>query len=430
MLRLRIPRLHHAVILRRASLAYLIVWVLSPPLAYGTTWRVFAVLAMLLWLALDTLAPRSVLLRPNWPVLGTIVFVFYTAFMEWLVPDASAINRQFPIWIMLFFLMVGESQRRGRSDEAQFCFWIILLVLPVWSIATLWGINTISGDVSRTISRSSDEARELAAQGIGGYGFIYTLVLCLPFLIQLAFRWPHASGEAQPRWKRRLKRTLVLGNLALASLLIVRAGYSIALILSAFAALSVLLIRSRRSLPLAMSVCFVGMLVLVASFAVQPALRVLQEVVAGTEYSTKVRDIRASLEDDQSTGTVEGRTERYSRSLGLFVENPVIGTLTFDNVGKHSAILDRFAQYGFAFGLLFFLLLTHVPFRAARSPLAPIGLAIAFLIVAIGFPMLNNVFMTWGLVLYVFSRGAFAVMGVSVDEVGRKRIGVGRPVDA
>ena len=44
MLKLRIPRLPQAVLLRRAALAYLIVWVLSPPLAYGTTWRVLAVL--------------------------------------------------------------------------------------------------------------------------------------------------------------------------------------------------------------------------------------------------------------------------------------------------------------------------------------------------------------------------------------------------
>jgi len=421
MLKLRIPRLPQAVLLRRAALAYLIVWVLSPPLAYGTTWRVLAVLAMLLWMALDTLAPRSVLLRPSWPVLGTVIFVIYTAFIEWLVPDAATINRQFPIWIMLFFLLVGESHRRGRSEEAQFCFWVILLVLPVWSITTLWGIDTIAGDVSRTIARSSEEARDLQAQGIGGYGYIYTLVLCLPFLAQLAFRSRMLSSGSEVRWKYRLQRMLIWGNLLLVALLIVRAGYAIALVLSAFAILSVLMLRSRRSLPLAMSVCLVGLLVLTASVAVQPVLGVMEDMSAGTEYSAKVRDIRDSLQEDQSTGTVEGRTDRYMRSLKLFAENPVIGTLTFDDVGKHSAVMDRFAQYGFGFGLLFLALLVHVPLRAARSPLVPIGLVLAFLIVAFGLPISNNVFMSWGLVLYVFSRGAFGVMGISGDQADRKQ---------
>ena len=77
MLKLRIPRLSTAVLLRRASLTYLIIWVLSPPLAAGTIWRVLAVMAMLMWLALDTLSSRSVLLKPNWPVLFTMWYVLY-----------------------------------------------------------------------------------------------------------------------------------------------------------------------------------------------------------------------------------------------------------------------------------------------------------------------------------------------------------------
>ncbi|WP_374356081.1 O-antigen ligase family protein [Thermomonas sp.] len=405
-----------SVVLRRAALAYLIVWQLSPPLAYGAGWRFLAVLAMLLWLALDTLAARSVLRRPNWPVLGGAAFVLYTVFVEWLVPDSASISRQFQIWIMFFFLLVGESQQRGRSDEARFCFWVILLVLPIWSIATLWGINTIGGDVSRTIARSSEEARELVGQGIGGFGFVYTLVLCIPFLVHLAFRSGVYSVMRQPRWKVRASRLLILGNLLLAALVVLRAGYTIALILAAFAILCVLLIRSRRSRSLAISLCFVTLLVSLAGILINPALRSLESVAAGTEYSAKVRDVRASLEDDSSTGTVHDRTERYSRSLRLFGENPIIGTLTFDDVGKHSAVLDRFAQYGAVFGLLFLALLMFVPIRYLRSRQVPIGLSLSFLVVAIGFPMLNNVFMSWGLILYVFSRGAFVVMGIPLER--------------
>ena len=421
MLKLRIPRLTAAALMRRGALAYLIVWVLSPPLAYGTGWRVLAALAMLLWLALDTLAPRSVLRKPNWPVLGMVVFVLYSAFIEGLVPDSAGINQQFQIWIMLFFLLVGESHRRGRSDEAKFCFWVVLIVLPVWELATLWGISTIAADVSRTISRSSQEARELAGQGIGGYNFIYVVVLCLPFLAHLVFRPVSRKGRGQQqlRWQRRIIRLLIICNFVLSILVVIRAGYSIALILSAFAILSVLLVRSRRSIPLAMSLCLVGLLVLTAAIALQPALRALQGATSGTEYSAKVRDIQASLEDEKSTGSVEGRTERYIRSVHGFIENPVLGTLTFDEVGKHSAILDRFAQYGLGFGLLFLALLIHVPLRVARSSQVPIGLALAFLIVAVGFPLLNPVFMSWGLVLFVFSRGAFAFMGIAFKTNGR-----------
>ncbi len=419
MLKLRIPRVSTAVLLRRIALTYLIVWVLSPPLAYGTTWRVLAVLAMILWLALDTLAPRSVLRRPNWPVLCALAFVIYSAFIEWLVPDAATINRQFQVWIMFFFLFVGESHRRGRSDEARFCFWVVLLVLPVWSFATLWGINTISADVSRTISRSSQEARDLVEQGIGGFTYVYTVVLCLPFLTQLAFRADNDWGRRQTKWKRRLSRLVIWVNFLLASLLVIRAGYTIALILAAFAFLSVALIRSRRTLPFAISICLVGVLAVGASIFMKPALRAMEVVAANTEYSAKIRDARVLLEEDQTTGTVNDRTERYLLSLKLFIENPVLGTLSYDELGKHSAILDRLGQYGFLFGFMFMALLIHVPIRVMRSSGAPVGLALSFLIVAVGFPLLNPVFMSWGLVLFVFSRGALTVMGISMDHAGK-----------
>lgn len=428
MLTLRIPRVSASTFLRRAALAYLIVWVLSPPLAYGTGWRVLAVLAMLLWLALETWATRSVLLRPGWPVLVSLVFVLYTAFIEWLVPDSSTINRQFSIWIMLFFLLVGESFSRGRDGDARFCFWLVLLILPVWSLSTLGGLQTLGAHTARAVVKSTVEARELTEQGVGGYGLVYTVVLCLPFFAGLFFHRGRVLGGIVAQWKRIVVRFLILGNFLISTLLVLKAGYSIAVLLSVFSVASVLLIRSRRPLPFVISACFVGLLVLLAGLSIGPALGALQDAVVGTEYSAKVRDIRASLEGGESTGTVEGRTERYSRSWGKFIENPLLGTLKFDDVGKHSAILDRFAQYGLVVGLLFLMLLIYVPLRALRAPHVPIGLALGFLVVAIGFPMLNNVFMSWGLVLYMFSRGVFSVIGASQDQMrgGRTVKGMAR----
>ena len=388
-------------------------------MAYGTIWRALALFAMLLWLALDTLAPRSVLRRPSWPVIGCAAFLLYALLVEWLFPDGTSISSQFQLWVMFFFLLVGESQQRGRSDEARFCFWIVLLVLPIWTATTLWGLNTIGLHASRVISRSSDAARELVEQGVGGFGYVYAVVLCVPFLAQLALRPNHAIWSSEPRWKRHGKRLLILGNFILAMLLVLRAQYAIALILSLLAVAFVLLIRSRQPQRLAISVCLVGLLGLMAAVSITPVLQSLEDTVAGTEYGRKVRDLRISLNESQSAGTVSSRANRYAKSLRTFAENPLAGSLTRNQVGKHSAIIDRFAQYGFVVGLIFFALMAYVPLRCLRWREVPIGLAMAFLVVAIGFPMLNSVIMVWGLILYVFSRGALAVMGISLGP--RKR---------
>jgi hypothetical protein len=430
-MKFRVARLPASTLVRRLALAYLIVWVLSPPLAYGTAWRALALAAMGAWLALELAAPRSVLLKPSWPVLGTLVFAGYTGFVEWLVPDAAEINRHFQIWIMFFFLLVGESLGRGRDGDARMCFWLVLLVLPVWSITTLRGIETIALDVARTISRSSDEARALAAQGVGGYGFVHTVLLCLPFLAWFATRPRSTAVMVGARsWRKRGIVVLLVLNFLLGYLLLLRAGYTIGLVLAAFAFCLVLLVRTRGGLRLAISLVLSATLVVLAAFALRPALDGLQAVATGTEYSAKVRDVRRSLDEDQSTGTVGDRAERYQRSARLAMENPVLGTLTFDDVGKHSAVLDRFAQYGFAIGSLFLLLLAYLPWRLVRDWRVPFGSSLALLVIAVAFPLLNNVFMSWGLILYVFSRGALAVMGVPLQRERRLAFAPGVPAHA
>lgn len=415
-----IRRIPPYIFLRRCALAYLLVWVLSPPLFYGLQWRVLAMLAMGGWLLLELASSRSVLLRPNALVIGVVAFVFYTVMIEWLVPDAGSINRHFQILIMLFFLLVGESFRRGREDDARFCFWFILLLLPIWAVATLRGLETVGMGAARLVTRSSTEAMELTEQGIGGYSLVYTIVLCLPFLLFFVLHPQSLMRRFEGKWARRIAYGLVLLNLILGLLLVIRAGYMIALLLSSIIVAVVMLVRSRRMKPFILSVCASAMLVIGAGIVLDPTLTSLQVAAAGTKYEVKLRDIQTTLQGGQEMGTVEGRTERYSRSFRLLLENPVVGTLKFDDVGKHSAILDRFAQYGLAWGLLYVWLLTYVSWQALRDRRVPIGLALAFFVASIVFPLLNNVFMSWGVALYLFSRGAFSVIGV---PLGRRAVG-------
>lgn len=426
MAKLRISWLPPDLLLRRFALAYLVIWVLSPPLSYGLLWRLLALLAIGVWLLLELASSRSVLLRPNLIVLGAVALAFYTAMIEWIVPDAAPINRHFQVWMVLFFLLVGESFRRGREGDARLCFWLVLLLLPLWSLMTLYGLETMGTGVARRVTRSSAEAIELTEQGIGGFSLVYTIVLCLPFLFYFSVRPQSLVRRIQGKWARRAVYGLLMANVLLGGLLVLRAGYTIALMLATIVVAVLLLVRSRRLVPLTLTICLSGLLVLGGGLALGPILNVLQAATEGTEYGAKVQDLQVSLEQGESAGTVEGRTERYVRSAGLFLKNPVLGTLKFDDVGKHSAILDRFAQYGFGFGLLFAWLLLYVPLRMITSRHIPIGLALAFLAVAIGLPMLNNIFMSWGVALYLFSQGALSIMGLTPESRAQARTDAGR----
>ena len=91
-------------------------------------------------------------------------------------------------------------------------------------------------------------------------------------------------------------------------------------------------------------------------------------LVESSSLRLKHTDIFNQIRGDQSiNGTIESRSDRYYRSLNIFFTNPITGILSFDNIGKHSNILDLFAQFGFLIGLLFLYIIKKLPFEILKK---------------------------------------------------------------
>jgi hypothetical protein len=107
------------------------------------------------------------------------------------------------------------------------------------------------------------------------------------------------------------------------------------------------------------------------------------------------------MQEDSASGTLYDRIERYQRSFLLFVQNPIFGTMLSTDIGKHSQILDNFAQFGIVVGSMFVYFLIAVPIRYINRRGAEFGLAFAMLIVTLLYFGLNNAFMSAGPVLFI-----------------------------
>src|SRR5690606_36725556 len=152
------------------------------------------------------------------------------------------------------------------------------------------------------------------------------------------------------RSRKRLAWLLMLVNLLLAIWMVLNAGYSFAVLLMFGSLLVVFLVNRRGLMPVMRGLLFSIVATVVLLLAFGPLLGFLSDLAQGTEYPQKLADWQASCAGDSAVGTVDVRLERYQRSLELFLRNPLIGVLEFDDLGKHAAYLDRFAQYGFFFG--------------------------------------------------------------------------------
>lgn len=98
----------------------------------------------------------------------------------------------------------------------------------------------------------------------------------------------------------------------------------------------------------------IGIIVLpiAASDDVQLAVLDAAETVLGSEsvFADKIEEFRYSIGNEGNmTGDMQGRVDRYSKSLDMFFTNPLWGTNT--KPGNHASLIDRLG----AFGLLGFI---------------------------------------------------------------------------
>lgn len=376
------------------ALLYISVWMTSPFLAYGTLYRVAAFIALLIWVFIELFDRRSAILKPSGYILVMYFYLLYTFPVGYLADGMFTVTRNIQFYLMLFFLIVYESYRRKSLLMLKPVVAINIVLFTIWALTTYKGL-LINGHASRYIIRSGAEAIELTKQGIGGFTFVYSLLIYIISLMALI------------RYRIQLKKFLtpvtlfLFFSLAVSMMVVLKAEYSTAVLLMVLS--SILYIFYSDSMAKNMILFLVLILVYIAmSYFLIDILTMLQPYAEGTNYSHKIVDTIATIQSDELTGTTKDRIDRYIRSFNLFLEYPFTGTWSIMPVGKHSLVLDTFAQYGIFAGVALLYILFKPLVDIYKTHRKNRGLALTMLFLAVALASLNNVAMAYGFMLYVF----------------------------
>lgn len=392
----------NVVSLQNFAVAILCLWITSPPLIANSLARALALLSLVVWGALEVLRTKGIFLRPTWPVLGAGLFIVYDLVLWYALGEWELVSH-IQMYILLALLIIYESRRNDPKSLAP-VFWTMMLTLPIWWITTLRGFDTFGSHAARTVVRSSEAAMEMMQQGVGGYSLIYSSLILVPVLVLMTFRWREFDTSSAPRFLRAFPRAFHLMPpvmLALIIVLVLRAGFTIAVIVMVAAMIVSLMYLRPRPWTLLMAPLAAFFLVFGGQVLLQDVIELLIPVADGTSFANKLRDLQLSLDARGSAGTVADRTERYLRSINSFLENPLLGVLGDRGVGNHSAYLDYFAQRGLFFGTLFMALMLYLPVRMLQRIPSFLSMTGGVLVVMIMFPFLNSVTMAQGVVLFI-----------------------------
>lgn len=210
------------------------------------------------------------------------------------------------------------------------------LFLIITALTTCLGC-TVFPNASRLLATGMSEDPAMYAvfmsYNIGGFTFVYTLLLLTPLLIYVIR-------------ENRVNKFICVLLLILVLATIISTEYTIALLFFIFS-LSLFFLPRRMSVLNLLVILFIVLLLyillkpLIAEFLYQLANVVGSEVIA-----LRLNDVAMSLSGASVNDTMElnVRLSRVEYSWQLFKENILIGTGT--NGGGHSFIADNLARYG------------------------------------------------------------------------------------
>lgn len=217
---------------------------------------------------------------------------------------------------------------------------VLLLVLigyAVTCVTTYLGCLSYPGAARQMATGMSEEGdlfnmyRQL---NIGGFAFVYTLVLLLPIVLYVI------------RGRQKFWILFILFGIA-AVMAIIEMEYTTALLLMLINFLLFFLPRYFNASDLKSKLWIFVVAGILVWLVLPSILDAIIPYVSSETMSSRLLDLSASLKGDvvqSQDGDMESRSELYMVSIKGFLSSPIWGTFT--KAGGHSFLLDTMSKYG------------------------------------------------------------------------------------
>ena len=337
--------------IRNLMISYVIIYTIMPIVARLTSRFLTAYFYMAVVMVLVVL-----LIASNRSVVSDNNGFFVLPFIFYGLLTAFNTHEDILMWgyqILLFLLppIIGYYFTKDNNRIKPVYSKLIILCIMITMITTIIGCirNPNAARVLATVDSQDKESFIYDMQNIGGYNFVYYIVLLYPVLI-LSYKM------------RRIKLLPVLILASVVFLTIVYSEYTTALLLFM---ISSFLFFTKRNLS-AKGIIIISILAIMCLLfftdVIADFLRWLSNMLGSETIGSRLDALaggRKGLENSE-----DNRIELYLKSIKMFLEYPLTGTTVFGYsiTGGHSFILDYIAQFGMVGGIVLFFMYKKVIF--------------------------------------------------------------------
>lgn len=346
----------------------------------------------IIWAALVPIWFISALLyHPSFINKNLITYISFGLFLSALIALCIGTNyfflanRYLEYALLYVFLASAEIIVRTKDRKHRIkLFYIVLTFFLLTSLQSLPAYIYGGSFIARTAELGTVEGRAILSQGIGGYNFIYAILLLVAPLLLLI---------------RENLSTLFKGLSILAILLfilcILFSGFftASALLIVAIVLFLVLGSLTKDVLSLGLFILF-----LITPFLILAGYFFVQLFAEGSSTNlliARLNEFYILLNSGYVELSIGSRLDRLQITMDIAQSYPLAGLIFSGKTtlaGEHSFILDAFAYFGVLGGLLNFLFFVLMPFGIINknSPIRTSAAKSITMILFVGLLFLNN----------------------------------------
>ena len=254
------------------------------------------------------------------------------------------------------YMLPGLS--KGITETKEDIFNLILVLCCITSITTLIGIFRFEEPCRALAKGTSALTDYYQSLNIGGYGFVYALILLIPALLH--------------KYKIT-KRKIYIGIILLFTICIIGASYGTAFVVFAIVMGVYLYLQIKCNVVIKTIITFIiGIMVFSYDSWKQIVkwIYLILEKIGVESLSSRMEMVYRSLTIDSQVMHLEERVALREMSLDVFNKNPFLGNLELNNkqaLGMHSEICDMLGGTGIIGVLLFFILIAAIAYFLKRQ---------------------------------------------------------------
>lgn len=239
---------------------------------------------------------------------------------------------------MSYYILTTDDQKNKRL-----IIFASFLVILVDTIGTLV-MYIVNSDIVRFVQGFANDGDNESTLAFYRYGLVeYDVLHGLPVLVPPLVMWLKQNSTSFA-WK-----LFAWGGLFLIILILYIGDATTPFLLALFAlVLSILIVLNnhKRSVRRLATITIISLPFLLFGDSLKMGMLNTAYNVTDGELREKIDDMRDMQKSGEMEGDVDVRYGLYQESFDLFLSNPLIGSDDQDELGGHSAFLDRLAAFG------------------------------------------------------------------------------------